>query len=97
MIEFYIAKARYYDRLRDLLNMRQAKVIARMFREGSDGFKGGPSTENDIGVTRTSRATATRDLQDLVQRGALTRQGQFRHTRYALNLPVFEDRAGTRT
>lgn len=86
-VEFYIAKSRYYDRLRDHLNARQAKVIARMFREGVDGFLGGLSAENYIGITRTSRATATRDLQDLVRKGALTRQGEFRHTRYALNLP----------
>lgn len=57
-----------------------------MFKEGPDGFKGGLSAENYIAITDTSRATATRDLQDLVQKGALTRRGQLRHTRYALNL-----------
>jgi Fic family protein len=51
---------------RDRLNERQAKVIARMFREGIDGFKGGLSPQSYIGISKTSRATATRDLQDLV-------------------------------
>jgi Fic family protein len=86
-VEFYIAKACFYDRLRDRLNERQAKVIARLFREGVDGFEGDLSAENYISITRTSRATATRDLQDLVEKGALMRSGTLRHTRYALNIP----------
>jgi Fic family protein len=85
-VDFYVAKARFYERFRDRLNERQRRVIARMFREGIDGFKGGLSAENYIGIGKTSRATATRDLQDLVEKGALTRTGQLRHTRYFLNL-----------
>ena len=57
-----------------------------MMREGPDGFKGGLSAENYIAITKASRATATRDLQELVALGALTRTGQLRHTRYRLNL-----------
>jgi Fic family protein len=85
-VDFYIAKAKLYEQLRGKLNERQEKVIARMFREGIDGFKGGLSAENYIGITKTSRATATRDLQDLVTVGALTKTGELRHTRYHLNL-----------
>ena len=83
-IDFYVAKARLYDSLRGRLNPRQEKAIARMFREGIDGFKGGLSAENYISITEASRATATRDLQDLVAKGALTRTGELRHTRYHL-------------
>ena len=86
-LEFYLAKAKFYERMRGQMNDRQDKAIARMFREGIDGFKGGLSAENYITITRTSRATATRDLQDLVSRGALTRTGQLKQTRYHLNLP----------
>jgi Fic family protein len=50
------------------LNECQEKVLARMFREGIDGFKGGLSAENYIGIAKTSRSTATRDLQGLVAR-----------------------------
>ena len=87
-VEFHIAKTRFHDRLRGQLNERQEKAIARMFREGPDGFKGGLSAENYITITAASRATATRDLQDLVAKGALTRTGERRHTRYHLNLGV---------
>ncbi|MCC5867882.1 MAG: Fic family protein [Gammaproteobacteria bacterium] len=83
-VAFFIAKAKFYDQFRDRLNDRQAKVIERMFREGPDGFKGGLSAENYIAITGTSRATTTRDLQDLVAMGALARTGERRHTRYRL-------------
>lgn len=85
-VGFFIAKAHFYDRHRERLNERQAKVIERLFREGPNGFKGGLSAENYISITGTSRATATRDLHDLVEMDALTRTGELRYTRYWLKL-----------
>jgi Fic family protein len=85
-VDFYVAKAKFYEKFRGKLNERQDKVIARIFREGIDGFKGGLSADNYISISQTSRATATRDLQDLVAQGALTKTGELRHTRYQLNL-----------
>lgn len=90
-VDFYVAKAKLYEALRGKLNERQDKAIARMFREGIDGFKGGLSAENYISITQASRATATRDLQELVSRGALTKTGELRHTRYHLNVSVRSD------
>jgi Fic family protein len=84
LVEFLIAKTKFYDRLRGQLNERQEKVIARLFREGPAGFQGGLSAENYLRITSTSRATATRDLQDLVDKQALTRTGALKSTRYAL-------------
>jgi Fic family protein len=85
-VVFLIGKAKLYDRLRGQLNARQEKVLARLFRAGPEGFVGGLSAEKYIAIARTSRATATRDLQDLVAKGALVRTGERKHTRYALNL-----------
>jgi Fic family protein len=85
-VDFLLAKARFYERLRGQLNERQERVIARMFREGIDGFRGGLSAENYVTISKASRATATRDLQDLVEKGALTRSGELRYTRYHLAL-----------
>lgn len=85
-VDFAVLKARYYQRLHGALNERQAKAIGRMFREGLDGFKGGLSAANYIAITGTSRASATRDLQDLIEKGALIRSGELRHARYHLNL-----------
>jgi Fic family protein len=42
------------------------------------------SAENYIGVTGAARATATRDLQNLVEIGALTKTGERKYTRYYL-------------
>jgi len=84
-VAFYIAKAQFYARFRDAFNARQQKVIARLFAAGPQGFEGGLSAENYIALIRTSRATATRDLHDLVVKGALTRTGERRHTRYWLS------------
>ena len=53
-------------------------------REGIDGFTGGLSAANYITITGTSRATATRDLQELVAMGALTQSGMLKSTRYQL-------------
>jgi Fic family protein len=68
------------------LNQRQEKVLARIFREGTDGFTGGLSANNYISITKTSRATATRDLQELVEMEALYKTGELKQTRYYLNL-----------
>jgi Fic family protein len=87
-VEFLIDKTKLYRRVQGRLNPRQEKALARMFREGPEGFKGGLSAENYIGLTRASRATATRDLHDLVEMGALMRTGERKHTRYHLNLPA---------
>ncbi len=85
-IEFLIAKAKLYDRVKDQLNSRQAKAIQRLFIAGVDGFAGGLSAENYIAITHTSRATATRDLQDLLAKGVLYSTGERKSTRYFLAL-----------
>ena len=86
LIDFLIEKTKFYDRAKGQLNARQDKVIRRLFREGIDGFKGGLSAENYISITGTSRATATRDLQDLVEKGILIKTGELKSTRYHLNI-----------
>ncbi|MGB7947826.1 MAG: Fic family protein [Candidatus Binatia bacterium] len=86
MIDFLIQKTKLYDRYKGQLNERQEKAIARIFREGLEGFKGGLSAENYISITGASRATTTRDLQDLVDKGVLRRTGTLKSTRYHLDI-----------
>jgi Fic family protein len=86
MIDFLIQKTKLYDMVQGQLNERQEKALARMFREGVEGFKGGLSAENYITITGTSRATTTRDLQELVDKGVLIRTGELKGTRYWLNI-----------
>lgn len=86
LLYFLIEKSKMLNSLAGKLNPRQMKVLLRMFEEGPNGFKGGLSAENYIAITKTTRATATRDLTDLVEKGALVKTGELRHTRYRLNL-----------
>jgi Fic family protein len=94
LIDFLLEKTRFHDRFRGRLNPRQEKAIARMFREGLEGFKGGLSAANYITITDTSRATATRDLQELVALGAMGQTGTLRSTRYHLILGPADRREG---
>ena len=88
LLKFLIEKSKMLNALSRHLNPRQTKVLLRMFEEGPEGFKGGLSAEKYIAITKTTRATATRDLADLVDKGALTKTGQLRYTRYKLNIPL---------
>jgi Fic family protein len=81
-VEFLIDKTRLLDRLRGELNERQEKALLRMLREGPEGFEGGLSAGNYATITGASPATATRDMTDMVAKGALTRAGERRYARY---------------
>jgi len=85
-MEFLIKKAKFFDQFKDQMNPRQTKVVARMLKEGCHGFKGELSAENYIRIAQTSASTATRDLQDLIEKGILTRTGALKSTRYSLSL-----------
>ena len=88
LMEFLIDKTKLLDRLKGQLNARQEKALLRMFREGLEGFKGGLSAGKYSTITGASPATTTRDLADLVAKGALLREGERRHARYHLSVPL---------
>ena len=88
LVEFLIDKAKLFDRLRGQFNERQQKALLRMFKEGPEGFKGGLSAGKYSTITGASPATATRDLVDLMEKGALIRTGELRHARYNLSVPL---------
>ena len=85
-IRFTIAKTHFFDQYQSKLNVRQEKVLAKMFDAGVGGFKGGMSAKKYCSITKSSKPTATRDLAHLVEIGALTRVGEARATRYFLKV-----------
>jgi Fic family protein len=85
-IQFVIEKTRMLDRLRGKINDRQEKALIRMMAEGPDGFVGGLSAHNYRTITDAASATATRDLAELVDLGALERVGERRYARYHLTI-----------
>ena len=87
-ILFILDKAEMMERLAGQLNGRQEKALLRMLAEGPGGFQGGLSADKYFKITHAPHSTTTRDLNDLVDKDALWRSGQRRHTRYHLNLTL---------
>lgn len=68
-----LAKARFWLRHQATpLNARQRKAINRLLDAGPGGFGGGINTRKYVSLNKTSRATAYRELADLVEKGCLT-------------------------
>jgi Fic family protein len=85
-IDFTLRKTRFFDKFQNILNERQVKVIKRMLEEGPKGFNGGMSAKKYMAITHTSKPTATRDLQDLEEKGIFTTSGGGRSTRHEMNI-----------
>lgn len=72
------------------LNERQTKVLMRLLEAGSGelsgGLLGGMTAEKYSKITGASKATATRDLSELLRHGLLRVEGAGKATRYAVNV-----------
>ena len=68
MISVTLQKSMFIERYKDLLNARQLKVILKML-ESPNGFQVGMSAKKYISIANTFKATATRDLQQLLVMG----------------------------
>lgn len=72
-----LAKARFWLRHQATnLNERQRKVLNRLLDAGVGGFEGGITTRKYMSLTKTSRATAYRELADLVEKKCLVSTGR---------------------
>lgn len=85
-IDFTLRKTRLFDRFKDQLNERQLQILRRMLEEGPSGFEGGMSAKKYMSMADTSKATATRDLQDLAEKGIFVPTGGGRSTHYRIDL-----------
>lgn len=85
-INFILKKSIFFDTFKDRLNERELKVIQRMMQAGTRGFEGGMSAKKYMAITKTSKATATRDLQHLLAINAVKQSGSGPSVRYELNL-----------
>jgi Fic family protein len=81
-----LAKARFWNRHRASdLSTEQVKVLNRLLDGGERGFEHGISASQYQAVAKVSKATATRHLAELVEKGCLTRlPGGGRSTRYTI-------------
>ena len=72
VVKKVMTKARFWREFAQTrLHERQTKVINRLLDEGPGGFEGGLKNRKYMGIAHTSRATAQRELADLVNKGIL--------------------------
>ncbi len=85
-LDLVLIKARFWQGYTEVpLSERQRKVVNRMLDAGPGGFEGGLTTRKYLGMTRTSRATAQREIADLLAKGLLVRRpGGGRSTSYEI-------------
>ena len=83
-VEYSIRKKKFWAQHKDHLNDRQAKVIRRITRDGPDSFEGGLNARKYMAIAKTSKATATRDLQELVSKQIVVPIGGGRSRGYRL-------------
>ena len=87
-IQKVMEKTAFWDRARKhSLNVRQIKVLNKLLDFGSDEFEGGLNAKKYISMTKTSTATAKRDISDLVEKGLLVKVdgSAGRNTRYVVH------------
>ncbi|MBK5399132.1 Fic family protein [Pseudomonas sp. TH39(2020)] len=88
-IESVLGKARFWQAHRESeLSNEQSKVLNRLLDGGVRGFKDGISAAQYQTVAKVSKATATRHLAELLEKGCLKRlPGGGRSTRYQISYP----------
>jgi Fic family protein len=86
VVDRALEKARYWAaHAVHPFNERQRKTLQKLLDAGSGGFIGGLNAEKYCKITGASKATATRDLTDLLQKHALFTEGAGKATRYYIN------------
>jgi Fic family protein len=88
-IESVLGKTRFWQAHRESeLSAEQVKVLNRLLDGGERGFEHGISAGQYQAVAKVSKATATRHLAELLEKGCLQRlPGGGRSTRYQINYP----------
>ena len=95
-IQASIDQTKFWDRVRyDALSPEQLKVIGKMVEKGIDGFQGGLTNKKYCSIAKTSPATATRHIKELLAKRVLCELDGYsgRNTRYDIlwEIPDGED------
>jgi Fic family protein len=94
VVKLALDKASFRQRAASLgVNERQTKVLNRLLEAGSSalggGFLGGMTADKYSKITGSAKATATRDLSELLRQGLLRVEGVGKATRYAVNVEAW--------
>ncbi len=88
VIDHALEKRRFWEQHDDSgLHERQRKVLQRLLDDGDGGFLGGLNAEKYMKLTGVSKATASRDLSEMVTGGQLWSSGAGKAVRYYINVP----------
>lgn len=89
-VERTLAKARFWHQHHGAgLSKEQVKVLNRLLDGGEKGFEQGINASGYQKVAKVSKATATRHLADLLEKGCLQKlPGGGRSTRYQIKYPL---------
>jgi len=71
-IEYLIQKTKFWDiHRKQALNPRQIKVLNKILDIGNENFEGGLNTKKYMALTKVSKATAIRDISELLEYGCI--------------------------
>jgi len=84
-----LIKSRFWSvHWQDGLNPGQTKVLNRLLDAGPNGFEGGLNAAKYKSMAKVSKATATRHIANLLEKGCLVKlKGGGRSTRYDVVWP----------
>lgn len=84
-IKIIFEKTRFWQHHKNTkLSDRQIKALNKIFKAGKNGFPNGVSAQKYAALAKCSKATATRDLSDLVTKKCLNVKGVGRGVRYII-------------
>jgi Fic family protein len=88
-VKTVLQKSLFWERAREYsLNQREIKILNKLLDAGENGFEGGLNSKKYLSITKTSLATAKRDIKDLLEKDLIEKiEGSSgRNTRYKLQL-----------
>ena len=88
-VEVVVQKAKFWNKVTiEKLNSRQIKILNKLLEYTQDEFEGGLSTKKYMSMTKVSKPTAFRDIQELVSFGYLRQVENTagRNVKYELNI-----------
>ncbi len=85
VIALSVQKMTFFDTHQSQLNERQHKVFKKILANNDEPFEGYLNARKYQAIAKTSKATATRDLQDLLEKNLIISKGQGRSTSYLVN------------
>jgi len=94
LISGVLMRAEFWNKYRQIdLNAHQKKVINRLLEAGPGGFEGGLTTRKYAAIAKVSRATAYREISDLMEKKVLRQpEGRGRSVHYEPAWPGSKER-----